>query len=148
MDVMLLDELRARLAQLSLVKNIPAVMRPRLVMALLGIGQEGKAHKGFVLFREGDPHDDTAYILLEGAVNVDKTDAPAVEVGSPHLLGEMVQFNPQKQRSATVTAATDVRLLRFTWNGFTSAAEEIFTPEEVQYLKQGLEDVAWGHLAE
>ena len=145
---MVLNELRTRLAQLSIVKNVPAVMRPRVAMVLLGIGQEGKANPGFVLFTQGDPYDDTAYILLQGSVTVEKGDSPSVEVSAPHLLGEMVQFSPVKERSATVTSSTSVRLLRFTWIAFFSTAEQLFNPEELDHLKQALEGVAWGHVVE
>lgn len=145
---MLLNELRNRLSQLSLVKSVPATMRPRVVMVLLGVGQEGKANKGFVLFRQGDEHDDTAYVLVSGSVTVEKEDAPSVEVQSPHLLGEMIQYSPLKERSATVTSSTQVRLLRFTWNGFFQTAGDIFSPEEMDHLKQAIEEVAWGHVVE
>lgn len=147
-DSMLLNEMRNRLAQLSVVKSVPAVMRPRTVMAFLAIGQEGKANKGFTLFTQGDDHDDTAYVLLEGAVHVEKDDAPAVEVRAPHLLGEMIQFSPLKSRTATVTSSTQVRLLRFTWNGFFQTAADIFSHEEIEHLKQAIEEVAWGHVVE
>lgn len=145
---MLLNEMRNRLAQLSLVKSVPAVMRPRTVMIFLGIGQEGKANKGFTLFTQNDEHDDTAYVLLEGAVTVEKDDAPSVEVRAPHLLGETVQFSPLKVRTATVTSSSQVRLLRFTWTGFFQTAEDLFTHEEIDHLKQALEEVAWGHVVE
>ena len=145
---MLLNELRDRLAQLSVVKSVPAAMRLRVIMVLLGIGQEGKANQGFPLFRVGDEHDDTAYVLLEGSVTVEKGDAPRVEVQAPHLLGEMIQYSPTKARSATVTSSSQVRLLRFTWHEFFQTAQDVFTPEEIGHLKQAIEEVAWGHVVE
>lgn len=145
---MLLNELRNRLAQLLVVKSVPAVMRPRVVMVFLAIGQEGKANKGFVLFKQGDEHDDSAYVLIGGSVTVEKDDAPSVEVRAPHLLGEMIQFSPIRQRAATVTANSMVRLLRFTWKGFFQTAEELFTPEEMDHLKHAIEEVVWSHVVE
>lgn len=142
-----LSEIRNQICAIPLLHDLPESIRTRVCMILLGLGHEVTATEGQVLFEEGEGDNDVAYILLEGKVLVEKSDAPSVTASAPDLLGEVVKFSPMSRRSATVTAEGEVKLLKFMWAQFFSTSDVVFAVEEQIRLRQGLEDIAWSHFA-
>jgi len=140
-----LSEIRAQIGKLPLLHELPEALRLPTAMLFLGVGHEMTATGGQVLLREGDPDDDTAFLLLEGAVSVTKEENPENTTEAPDLLGELVKFNPIHKRAATLRAMSDLKLLKFTWTAFFSAAESIFSEEQQTTLRDALADVAWQH---
>jgi CRP/FNR family transcriptional regulator, cyclic AMP receptor protein len=67
--------------------------------------------KGKVLFREGD-EGDALLVILEGAVVVSRKGIELAVLGRHSVVGEMTLVDEKESRSATATAAEDVKLLR------------------------------------
>jgi len=145
---MRLEELRNQLGSLDVVRGIPAETRPRVVLIFLGIGSEQERKDGEVLFERGAANDGSAYILLEGSLEVEKPDAPSIGIEAPHLIGELAQLDKKQQRGATVTVKGSAVLLHFTWSAFAAAAKSVLPPAEVQAVRESLERLAWEHISE
>lgn len=143
---MRLEEIRSQIESLDIIRSIPAEMRMRVVVLFLGIATEEQRSSGDTLFQLGAANDGTAYILLDGALTVSKPDAPEVEVGAPHLLGELAQMDKKQQRGATVRVDGTATLLRFTWSDFASAAKSVLNAAEAKAVHESLERLAWEHL--
>lgn len=84
--------------------------------AVLAIAEERSLKKGEAIFAEGDPGDGL-YVLLEGAVEIQKKDSsgnpqPLAKLGDGAAIGEMSLLSGDSPRSATATAAADTRLLK------------------------------------
>ncbi|MBI2432896.1 MAG: cyclic nucleotide-binding domain-containing protein [Candidatus Hydrogenedentes bacterium] len=142
-----LSEIRARIMQIHFLNNLPEDIRLRVAMLFLGIGHEMTATDGHIIFREGEPDNDLAFVLLDGRVQVEKTEAPAISAPAPDVLGELIKFNPIPRRSATVIAEGEAKLLKFAWDDFFVSAQKMFTADELTLLRQALEDIAWEHFA-
>jgi CRP-like cAMP-binding protein len=92
------------------------------VSQVFELAQELTAAQGEVLFREGD-RGDSLFVLLEGQAEVlkqDKAGQPRslATLGQGSVVGEMSLLS-SAPRSATVRAATAVRLLRIDEPSFT-----------------------------
>src|SRR5687767_9630477 len=71
---------------------------------------EESREAGEELFAEGDLGD-ALYLVIEGKVRVHKESRQIAELGERESVGEMAILDASP-RSATVTAATDVRVLK------------------------------------
>lgn len=80
-----------------------------------GICEEASIRAGHTLFREGEPGD-AIYAVLDGDLEVVKAHGDAAQVlarvGPGAVLGEMSLLGANAQRSATVVATSDARLLK------------------------------------
>ena len=144
---MRLDDLRNQLGALDVIRGIPAEMRPRVVLLFLGIGSEQHRKAGEVLFQRGAANDGSAYILLQGTLEIEKPDSPPLGIDAPHLIGELAQIDKKQQRGATVTVTEEAILLHFTWAAFSAAAKSVLTNNESQAVRESLERLAWEHLS-
>jgi hypothetical protein len=144
---MRLDDIRNRIGALDIVRGIPAEVRPRVVLLFLGIGSEQERPDGVVLFERGAANDGSAYILLEGSLEVEKPQTPPIPVEAPHLIGELAQLDKKKQRGATGTVKGGATLLHFTWSAFGEAAQSVLTNAEVQAVRESIENLAWEHFS-
>jgi diguanylate cyclase (GGDEF)-like protein len=83
--------------------------------AILEIAQtceEATVPAGTVLMREGQVGD-FAYLLEEGSVTVYKGECdPLAVLGSPAVVGEMALLNPERVRTASVRALSNLRVLK------------------------------------
>ena len=101
-----------------------------------------------VLFQKDDTATDIGIVLLEGEVSVIKIDTPEIIAYAPDLLGEMAQLNPAKQRTADVTAATQLQVLRFKWSDFKATAQQQLTQQELEKFTSALQEHAWQHFTQ
>ncbi len=144
----MLQTIRERLRTLPFLHEVQPGLRVRTVMTLLAVGEEVRVKSGHVIFREGDVSDGQAYILLDGMLTVQKPETPPIEVHPPHLIGEIAEVAKRHQRTATVTAGSDVHLLGFKWAQFFEMAGNVCTPEECELLRTAIGQLAWTHLSE
>jgi CRP-like cAMP-binding protein len=140
-----LNELRERLDQMLLLKEIPEAMREKVLMIFLRVAQQGIMKDGEILFNAGDTEGDLAYVLLQGEVTVEKADSPIIDVPAPDLLGEIKSISTAQRRTATVKVKGKAQLLRFTWSNFNQAAGQLFNAAELDKLNSALEQLAWAH---
>lgn len=92
-----------------------------------GICDETSIRAGDTLFREGEPGD-AIYAVLDGELEVVKGNGGAAQVlarvGSGAVLGEMSLLGANAQRSATVIATSDARLLKIPAERFSRLVQE------------------------
>lgn len=125
-----------RIAQLPLLQFVPDSMRGRVAQLFAGVSSVISTTPGNALVRRGELGGDTGYVLLDGAAEVMRDDGASIRVDSPALLGEMYQFNPHAERTATVRAVEPGRALKFSWQAFYSQAKATL-PEEEQGQMMG-----------
>ncbi len=100
------NALLKQFSETSMVKELAASE----VQELFEITDETSLKKGSVLFKEGD-EGDALYVLLEGRCEVTKKGTGLATLDGGAVIGEMSLIGGEV-RSATVTAATDIRLLK------------------------------------
>ena len=79
-------------------------------------------------------------------MKVKKSYAPECKAFAPVLLGEVKQFSPRSERTATVVANEDLETLHFTWRKFNQAVEDTLEPTDREVLRKALLGYAWLHL--
>lgn len=75
------------------------------------VALETNAAKGEVLFEEGE-EGDSLLVILEGEVIITRKGVELARLGKHAVVGEMSLVDDGEARSATVTAATDVKMLK------------------------------------
>ena len=141
----ILDAIRGQLKELRVIEDLPAGLRSRVMMVFLTVSEDHILRRGSTLFTEDEQSDEAGYVLLEGTITVLKQDGESVTCSGPELLGEMQMLNPRHTRTATVIAASDVKVLKFNWSSFFQIAEDLFDPDELDALREGLANLAWKH---
>lgn len=86
------------------------------------ITEEVDRSPGEVFIREGDV-DDSLYVVVEGRVRVQRGDRVLAELGEREVVGELALLDPAP-RNATVSAITDVTLLRLDGDAFSEIMRE------------------------
>ena len=142
------EALRQRLYQLSFMTPLAPPLKGKLADLFIGISDGKKVPAQTRLFVAGAPTTDEGVIVLDGEIRVDKPDAPEIVVPAPHLIGEMSQFNPSRQRTATVIANTDLKALVFKWTDFNDKAKAYLEPDEVEATNTAMQEYAWQHFTE
>lgn len=141
-----IEEVRDAVLNLRFAKALPHDLRNKVAAIVVNVSELRKIDKGQVWIREHEHGADKGYVLVKGNVTIQKAESPLVECGAPELLGEMMQFSPAHERTATVVAGSDCVVLRFFWDEFWKRVAESLPPEEVQTIRTGLEEQAWSHL--
>ena len=101
------------LAKAPLFRNLS---RSDLV-ALAKVTEDLEMEEGKVLAREGEIGHEF-FVIVEGEVEVAKDGAPVRKLGSGDFFGEIALIWESPRRTATVTAATTVRLFVLTRQAF------------------------------
>jgi ATP/ADP translocase len=119
------EEMLTRLEIALLLKTIPLFARlsSRQLMDLAATVEEEEYESGTIIFREGDGGT-CMYVISEGRVRVEPAGSVLIELGPQQFFGEMALLE-QVNRSATVTAVDNVRLLRLGRTNFLSLMEEL-----------------------
>lgn len=86
------------------------------------IADEVHHEEGDEIFQEGDPGD-TLYLVVSGKVRVHQGDREVAVVGERQVVGEM-SFLDSEPRSASVTALTDLTVLRLAREDFNEILAE------------------------
>ena len=85
--------------------------------ALAGAGRLLHLHAGWTIMAADTPAD-SAYFLVEGSTTVSRGGQPLAELGAGAVIGELALLDG-RLRSATVTASTDVTMLRIGYDELT-----------------------------
>lgn len=140
------DELRNILVGLPFMLDMPESLKQRVCKVFVAISKYDTVEEGTELFREGERETDDGYVVLSGSVKVKKSYAPECKAFAPVLLGEVKQFSPRSERTATVVANEDLETLHFTWRKFNQAVEDTLEPTDREVLRKALLGYAWLHL--
>ncbi len=127
------------IAGLPLFERMPPETRERVASVFLGVSTAAEVADGETLLHQGDLGGDAGFLLIDGRVEVALPEAAPAIVPAPALLGEIHQFNPRAQRTATVRAAGAVKVRRFSWQDLYAAAQLSLTPNEQGLLMDALE---------
>jgi CRP-like cAMP-binding protein len=138
-----LSEVRNRILNTPLVKNLPESMRNKFAMQLLWIAQTEEVSREQNLFVQGDKDSDYGCLILEGMVRIITEKSNKKTIDAPDILGEVQLFTPQGERTATVEVVVGGEILTFSWKEFGNAARENFSEEEMATLKKVIADSAW-----
>lgn len=95
-----------------------------ITAAALRHGATLELRDGEVLFREGDPGD-AAYLLLDGAIEIDASNRHLRQVRPGEMFGEMAFFDGQA-RSGTATSLAVSRVVRVPYSAFDRLLQENF----------------------
>lgn len=139
------DQRRSQILKLEFLGSLTPNLVDYVVDTFLEISEYGRFSKHAVLFTEGDQGSDAGYLLLGGEISVTKSSAPEIRCQAPELLGEMKQFNPNQERTATVEAVDELEVLRFNWYDFSAAMEQGLNESDRAAVTSALESCAWQH---
>jgi hypothetical protein len=134
------DEKRERVSEIPIFNSLDSDLANALANMIAKIGTERILDTDEDLYSEGSSDLNTGAILLAGAVRVRKANANEIEVSAPSLLGEMQQYEPTFERTATVSAAEECVVLEFQWHDFVFMAKELLSREDQVRLRETLED--------
>ena len=137
-----------RIMALTAFVSLGPALTKRVAEVFIDVSRKEKALAGRVLMSVGDSAVQDGIVLLSGEISVIKQGSPEIIAEAPELIGEMAQISPTRQRTATVTAHTDITLLHFTWRDFANEARRRLTEEEFKKLSTALQDHAWRHTAD
>jgi len=140
------EEVQNLLSGLPFMLDMPESLKQQVGQILLEVSEVESIEADTVLFREGDKNNQDGYIVLSGSVQVEKTYAKECAAMAPVLLGEVKQFNPRSERTATVRAREDLDALHFDWNRFYEAVDDRLDATDQEVLRAALLNYAWLHL--
>ena len=140
---MALSEFAEKLHELPLLREMQAETRSRVAKLLLLTSNLTACADGETLINQRALGGQDGFILIDGAVTIIRESAGPLVVNAPSLLGEMLQFNPRAQRTATVTACGSATVLQFPWQEFYAQAKEHLSAEEQAELLESIERTVW-----
>jgi len=143
-------EVDGTLAELPFMFDFSEGLQFRVMVALKEVSTLDNLAMGSQLFEEGDKDSDKGYVVLKGAVTVERSNGFSVTVQPPVLLGEMKQFHfsLSDARAATVRAAEQLEVLRFDWGRLYTVLNDRMSDEEQKVIREALESYAWMHFLE
>ena len=139
------EAFREAILQVHLIARLPKALREKTADLLVDISVPRSVPKGGTWLHEGEHSENKGYILVKGAVAIQKASAPDLRCEAPELLGEAMQFSTTGLRTATVATIEDCIVLRFMWEEFWAAVEDEFSFAEQTTLKEAIKDLAWEH---
>ncbi len=142
------NEARNIVSTLQILPSLRPTPAELVVEVLMNVSALEDIPTGTTLFTKGDESIADGIILLRGEVSVSKDGFPEIVAAAPELLGEMGRLNPTAQRTATVTALSDLNILRFTWAAFTREAGRLMSEADLEKLSTALQEYAWQHFTQ
>ena len=139
-------ELRTAILDVAFMRHFSEDLRGKVAVLFQEVAALRRVPKNAAWIRQNEPAENKGYLLVEGAVAIQKPDAPEISCEAPELLGEMMQFNPTHLRTATVVAMRDCVVLQFLWDDFWARTRQRLSEPEQEKVRQVLEEVAWEHL--
>lgn len=128
--------------------GLPGAIRSEIISIFAAVSDHEDVSANTVLFEKGDSAADEGILVLDGEISIEKDGHPVKYISGPELMGEMSQFNPTGQRTATVSAVKDLQLLRFQWFSLKNEVRRRLGPTAVDALQTALEEFAWNHFTE
>jgi len=145
-----MSETTTQIEQIPAWRRMSQPMRFITAQILEFIGTEQMVSDGQTLFSEGDDRDVSGAVILDGLASVSVNDQTIRTVNSPDILGEMQQLSDTHQRSATVVASGDIRIIRFRWHDFIKQIQNRDDLDDAQKMeiKRAIASVAGERLNE
>jgi CRP-like cAMP-binding protein len=112
------------LEKLMLLKrvNIFSTLSGEDLAEIAAITEELEVSSGQEVIREGEV-DSSLFVVVDGSVRVHKAGQTLAELGPSEVFGELALLDPAP-RNATVSAASEVTLLRIEGDAFEDVARE------------------------
>jgi CRP-like cAMP-binding protein len=142
------EQARAQVLNLAVLAGLSSHLREKMADTFLTVASPQIVAANTTLFKKGQTSNDEGFVLLDGEVSVLKDGAPEIIAPAPDILGEIGHLSHTKQRSATVVAACELKILRFKWSALISTALQLLTAEEAQQFTSALQEYAWRHFTE
>ena len=120
-------------------------LRNEVAKMIRDIAEDQTIPAGDVVFEQGEAGTDSGCIITAGTLLISKSSGTEIRCDAPLLIGEMEQFNPVHQRTATVVAATELQMLRFSWHAFQNALHDRLEKDNAAAVEKALADYAWKH---
>jgi len=139
------EKVRELILKVPAIKTLPGDLAEKVTDVILEIGDVRRVAEGQTMTKEHRPGKNRGFVLLKGKINIEKHDVPPSVCRPPELLGEVMQFNPKAQRTATLTAIDECWVIRFQWNEFWNTLMTNYTEPEVAKVREVMEDRAWEH---
>lgn len=139
------EETIGLIENLSFMFEFPTELQRKVTNAILGVSENESLAEGVCLLRAGDAETDDGFVLLEGAVQIEKPHARDVTIHPPVLLGEMKLYNPKHQRTADVNAIEPLQVLHFRWSDLHEKLDDSLTQDEREKFNHALTQYAWFH---
>ncbi|MBI5095248.1 MAG: Crp/Fnr family transcriptional regulator [Candidatus Hydrogenedentes bacterium] len=136
------------IGKIGILKELATDLRTEMAEILAGISDLRKVPMGKCWIHEHEKAPNNGYVLLEGSVIVRKSGTPDIECEAPEFLGEMMQFMPSHERTASVTALSDCAVLRFQWDDFWKEISAKLSPEHQEKIKEAIKNTTWAHFAQ
>ena len=120
------------------------------IAALKDVGRIAGMNKGDRLFSEHEPSDDEGYVVLKGSLLIASSSGFKNALFAPVLVGEMKQFafEGEETRVASVTADTELEVLRFDWAAFYRSLNTQLSETQMDEFRASLRRYAWMHFLE
>jgi hypothetical protein len=142
------EEARDSVLQLTVLHSLSPQLREAMADIFLSVASPQIVAPQTVIFKKGQASNDEGFVLLAGEITIVKDGTPEFIATAPDILGEIAQISPTKQRSATVSAATELKILRFKWSGLLTAAQQKLNAAQLQQFTSALQEYAWKHFTE
>lgn len=135
-------------SRVTMLQVLAESTRKIVCEVLLSMAAERDLEEGDILFAEGDEDVHTGVILVEGSMTVGRDSDAPITVQAPEIMGEMHQFDDFGQRTATVIAEEDSKILEFAWSEFVEVCMQELDPDAQNELRGMLESHASRRLKE
>lgn len=128
---------------LILLGDMPEDTKRLIAGVFQAVSEEIDVPDGETLMREDYMAFGSGYVLVHGAVQIEKGDTVLSEVAAPAILGEMSQFKAGDTRTATVRAKGPAVALHFHWDDFYACLRERVSEAEQLMLRDRMERLVW-----
>lgn len=135
-----------RILKIGAFGGLDRPVADKVVSVLMAIADQEEWEGGHEFIREGDATNDHGYVLLSGAVRVQKSNGKDLEVSAPALLGEMKQHSTTGKRGATVTTSGPCTVLVFDWSALHSRLSRELAAGDWSAFRIALERYSWDYL--
>jgi CRP-like cAMP-binding protein len=138
-----LHTMRQRLSAVPVLQTLPSDIHMRACIALWWRGELRELTEGEVLYMQEDTDANTGCVLLEGTVAITRDNRDPIDVKAPEILGELMQFDEEAARTATVMATEPSVVLTFSWHDFVILCGQLLDRDDQVLLKQRLTEMAY-----
>ena len=141
------QEYKQEVMALPAFSDLDESLRETVADIMLNVSVARSIGKGTTWLKRGEESENNGYVLLEGEVSIEKAGAPIGTQKAPELLGEGMQYNPSRKRTATITTLSECAVLRFSWDEFWKAVDESLADDARAKVHAAIENYAWSHFA-
>ena len=132
---MKLSEIRERILETPLAKQLPEDMKQRFVMILLWVADTKDVSREDLLYPLGERGTKEGCLILEGMVRVKTEEQNTKTIEAPDIFGEVQLFTPDGVRTATVEVVVGGTTLTWKWKDWSAEAQIFFSDDEWNALK-------------